>query len=92
MHSVASQRVHFDPLSLTAGIHSFTYTSHVDEETASGPLYAIGGLEGDGGDEAMRGSVRGSRDVHNGRTDYGSVTVVGVERRGYGQYGRGTLL
>ena len=44
-------------LSLLAGIHSFTYNSHVDEETTLGPLYATGGPEGDGGDEAMRGSV-----------------------------------
>ena len=55
VRSVASRRVHFNPLTLSAGIHSFTYSNHVDEETASGPLYAIGSSEGDGGDEAMQG-------------------------------------
>ena len=57
VHIVASRRVNFNPLSLPTGIHSFTYTSHSDEENALGPRCANGGPEGAGGDEAMHGSL-----------------------------------
>ena len=79
VHTIASRRVHFDPLSSPAGIHNFKYTSHLDEENASGPLCANGGPEGGSGDEAMRGSLRASQDVHNRWMDYGSTSAVGAE-------------
>ena len=65
MHTVASRRVHFDPLSLPAGFHNFTYTSPLDEENALGPLCANGHPEGNGGSGAMRGSLLESRHVHS---------------------------
>ena len=90
--TVASQRVHFNPLSLPAGIQNFTYSSLINEEIASGPLRANGRPDENAGSGAMRQSLFGSQHVHSPRTECGSSSVIGAQPLRHGAYGSGNLL